>query len=85
MDIGSLPDRLQSEMSLSCTSSDQGYNTGSPSREGTPQPFSIDGGRKILKPPMPEDPQLPMSERNKIEVLVVEDVCYIPSFLSSLF
>lgn len=85
VDIGSLPDRLQSEMSLSCTSSDQGYNTGSPSREGTPQPFSIDGGRKILKPPMPEDPQLPMSERNKIEVLVVEDVCYIPSFLSSLF
>lgn len=73
VEIGSLPDRLQSEMSVSCTSSDLGYNAGSPIRVGTPNQFGADGMK------MPID--LPMSERNKIEVLVVEDVCFISIFL----
>jgi len=73
VEIGSLPDRLQSEMSVSCAGSEIGYNAGSSIRVGTPNQFGADG----LKMPI----DLPMSERNNIEVLVVEDVCFISIFL----
>lgn len=76
IDIGSLPDRLQSEMSVSCNSSDYDQVM------GTPPPHSpMEAGARFsqkprsisMTPPVPADLELPMSERAKVRVLVVED------------
>jgi anti-sigma regulatory factor (Ser/Thr protein kinase) len=72
IDIDSLPDRLQSDVSVSCNSSEYDHFS------GTPPPRSLlDGGNNLRKvkstrtPPAEID--LPMSERANVEVLVVED------------
>lgn len=76
VDIGALPDRLQSEMSVSCSGSDYEYI-------GTPPPRSpgleLKAGHRRssvgTNPPinMNELPVLTPAERENVEVLVVED------------
>ena len=75
VDIESLPDRLQSEMSVSCNSSEYDHGMGTP-----PMQSSIEMRKRNSKgrptsttPPMPTEPELPAAERAKIHVLVVED------------
>ncbi|TVY81195.1 Two-component system protein A [Lachnellula suecica] len=77
IDIGSLPDRLQSEMSVSCNSSDYEQAVGTPPsqspidipwRKGKPKPRSIS-----MTPPISQELDLPAAERAKTNVLVVED------------
>src|SRR6266480_2511272 len=70
VDIGALPDRLQSEMSVSCSSSD--YDQ----LGGTPPPFDLVKPSKnrsrtlsAATPPNVEL-ELSMAERDKVEVLV---------------
>lgn len=58
IDIGSLPDRLQSEMSVSCGSSE--YDIG-----GSPH--------KSMTPPASSDVDIAPSERANIKILLVED------------
>jgi hypothetical protein len=75
MDIGSLPDRLQSEMSVSCNSSDYELAVGTPPPQN---PMDIRGGhnkaRSIsMTPPVPMELELLPSERAKINILLVED------------
>ncbi|TAQ84750.1 hypothetical protein B7494_g6944 [Chlorociboria aeruginascens] len=73
IDTGSLPDRLQSEMSVSCNSSE--YDA-----VGTPPPHSATDHKNIPRPrsistisPVPPELELSRAERSQIEVLVVED------------
>ncbi|KAI0126916.1 ethylene receptor [Xylariales sp. AK1849] len=77
VEIGPLPDRLQSEMSVSCNSSEYEHLIHTP-----PGELSVDKTRsprraKSAHLPLPLqlgiDADLPMSERAKIMVLVVED------------
>jgi signal transduction histidine kinase len=75
VDVGSLPDRLQSEMSVSCNSSDYEQFIGTP-----PAQSPVDAHRKHRKsrsismtPPAPTELDLSPEERAKIKVLVVED------------
>lgn len=74
IDLDSLPDRLQSEMSVSCNSSEYDHVS------GTPPKILLDGGdgrskrnSSVMTPPSQAEPDVPMSERAKVEVLVVED------------
>ncbi|CAG8952830.1 hypothetical protein HYFRA_00007543, partial [Hymenoscyphus fraxineus] len=77
VDIGSIPDRLQSEMSVSCNSSEFDKHTfagtppgNSPSeRNRTPRQFVP----MSMTPPVAPEFELDRSERAKIQVLVVED------------
>ncbi|KAH7319265.1 hypothetical protein BKA65DRAFT_409056 [Rhexocercosporidium sp. MPI-PUGE-AT-0058] len=75
IDIGSLPDRLQSEMSVSCSSSDYDQALGTPvlqsptsMRNGGHKPRSIS-----MTPPAPPEFELSREERAKIKILLVED------------
>jgi hypothetical protein len=75
MDVGSLPDRLQSEMSVSCNSSEYEQFLGTP-----PAQSPIDPHRRNLKPrstsmtpPMPTELELSPEERANIKILLVED------------
>lgn len=75
VDIGSLPDRLQSEMSVSCTSSEYEINAGTPP---TQSPVDHKGGHRkatsiSMTPPGPAESDLPAAERAKVNVLLVED------------
>lgn len=73
IDIGSLPDRLQSEMSVSCNSSE--FDPGTPPGQST----SFDLHRKhkgravSMTPPVTSEPELPREERAKTNILLVED------------
>ncbi|KAI1334207.1 hypothetical protein F5Y15DRAFT_296230 [Xylariaceae sp. FL0016] len=79
VEVGPLPDRLQSEMSVSCNSSehDQYHNPSSPqSSHGQPDKSTLSRRQKSLHLPSPlslENEDIPMAERSKINVLVVED------------
>jgi hypothetical protein len=72
---GAIPDRLQSELSLSCNSSEYDQIV------GTPPPFdgiqaNNTGSRRTrfgISSTSSPDQELPASERAKIHVLVVED------------
>jgi len=76
VDMDALPDLLQSEMSVSCSSSDFDHLGGTPppvsplnqakSSKNRPRTLSV------VTPPNAE-PELAMAERGKVEVLVVED------------
>ncbi|OWP04389.1 hypothetical protein B2J93_7932 [Marssonina coronariae] len=69
IDIGSLPDRLQSEMSVSCSSSDYDQALHSPMN-------SYRGGHKprpTMVPGTPAEFELSLQERSRINVLLVED------------
>ncbi|KAI1464402.1 uncharacterized protein F4812DRAFT_210785 [Daldinia caldariorum] len=78
VDIGRLPERLQSEMSVSCNSSEHEFFLGSPQPDllqGT-----LDKPRRHRKRPTNlmapfafESDDLPRGERAKVQVLVVED------------
>ncbi|KAL1878624.1 hypothetical protein VTK73DRAFT_7705 [Phialemonium thermophilum] len=79
--INPLPDRLQSEMSLSCNSSE--YEHGSPTLGGELPVASMEKSRaswqrksmmsNIGVPPLPPEEYLGPSERSRINVFVVED------------
>ena len=76
IDIGSLPDRLQSEMSVSCNSSDYEVTMGTPPANS---PLDFRGnhnrwGRSASNtPPVPPEVEIPMTERAKLSILLVED------------
>lgn len=74
-DVQTLPDRLQSEMSVSCNSSDIDQ-LGSPAN-GKFTVTPVDKGKssptKLRASNVPEEDELPMEERARIHVLVVED------------
>jgi hypothetical protein len=75
IDIGSLPDRLQSEMSVSCSSSDYEQVVGTPPTQSPMNPHrSHQKPRSIsMTPPVPTELKLSPAERAEIKVLVVED------------
>ncbi|KAI1768168.1 hypothetical protein GGR53DRAFT_479253 [Hypoxylon sp. FL1150] len=79
VDIGALPDRLQSEMSVSCNSSEHEHFMGTPPAELSQGP--VDRPRRarpkrpanLMSPFGLDGEDLPRTERAKIQVLVVED------------
>ncbi|KAF6818148.1 histidine kinase hhk6p [Colletotrichum sojae] len=80
VEIDSLPDRLQSEMSVSCNSSEFEQLINTPPASGESSQFLSDKQHKsparrlsVRTPPASEEELLPQSERSKIRVLVVED------------
>jgi hypothetical protein len=74
IDIGSLPDRLQSEMSVSCHSSDYELGLGtSPLMSPVDWPTSKKRRSTSITPPGPSELDLSPAERAKIKILLVED------------
>jgi len=82
VDIGPIPDRLQSELSMSCTSSEDRITPPiTPSGLAYPSAFRDRGGSGVavarlsvtLHPPQDHRPSLSEVERKKIHVLVIED------------
>jgi signal transduction histidine kinase len=74
IDIGSLPDRLQSEMSVSCNSSEFDQIVGTHAQNPIEMHRGKQKARSInMTPPVPAELELPAGERAKINVLVVED------------
>jgi signal transduction histidine kinase len=73
IDIGSLPDRLQSEVSVSCCSSDYDLIPGVPMTQNPGRRLCHKSRSISTVSRAGSDVDLPMSERNKVEVLVVED------------
>jgi anti-sigma regulatory factor (Ser/Thr protein kinase) len=75
MDVGSLPDRLQSEMSVSCNSSEYDQMAGTLPAQGPVDPHRIlRKPRSIsMTPPAPTELDLSFEERSKIKILLVED------------
>ncbi|CAJ2500689.1 Uu.00g035420.m01.CDS01 [Anthostomella pinea] len=79
VEIGLLPDRLQSEMSVSCNSSEHEHYPGTPPGEMLQAPYDRSKHprrQRSLQLPSPfslENEDMPMSERAKLHVLVVED------------
>ncbi|WQF87510.1 Putative PAS domain, signal transduction response regulator, receiver domain, CheY-like superfamily [Colletotrichum destructivum] len=79
VEIGSIPDRLQSEMSVSCNSSDFEQLLNTPPASGDSSQFLSDKHQvpsrrlSVRTPPASDEELLPRSERAKIRVLVVED------------
>ncbi|KAL0935044.1 hsp90-like protein [Colletotrichum truncatum] len=79
VEIDSLPDRLQSEMSVSCNSSEFEQLINTPPPSGESSQFLNDKHKSpsrklsVRTPPASEEELLPHSERVKIHVLVVED------------
>ncbi|KAJ5037345.1 uncharacterized protein L3040_007521 [Drepanopeziza brunnea f. sp. 'multigermtubi'] len=76
IDIGLLPDRLQSEMSVSCSSSDYDQVMGTPPMN-IPMIMYGRGGTKprsvSMTPPTPSELDLSPEERAKVKILLVED------------
>jgi signal transduction histidine kinase/CheY-like chemotaxis protein len=75
IDIGSLPDRLQSEMSVSCNSSDYEQVFGTPPLRSPSDPHRLNKKPRSISmtPPVPPEFELSPAERAKIKVLLVED------------
>ena len=75
VDVGSLPDRLQSEMSVSCNSSDYEQFIGTPPAQSPVDPHRMHHKSRSISmtPPAPTELDLSPEERAKIKVLVVED------------
>ncbi|KAI1655311.1 hypothetical protein F4813DRAFT_391733 [Daldinia decipiens] len=77
VDIGRLPERLQSEMSVSCNSSEHEHFLGTTSADllqGTlDKPRRLRKRPNLLAPFAFESEDLPRSERAKVQILVVED------------
>ena len=71
---GAIPDRLQSELSLSCNSSEYEIMGGnSPASDGVPLATHFPQRRLSTKTSGSIDQDLPRSERAKMHILVVED------------
>ncbi|KAH6608932.1 histidine kinase [Trichoderma cornu-damae] len=72
---GAIPDRLQSELSLSCNSSELEQPTSA--SQGSDGVASASGARSRRRPsvrtPSPAEQELPLSERSQLHILVVED------------
>ncbi|KAI5865735.1 hypothetical protein GGS23DRAFT_352824 [Durotheca rogersii] len=77
VEIGHLPDRLQSEMSVSCNSSEHEHYVGTPPADKLHAPRDKTIRNRRRRSPHPrafsELEDLPMTERAKVQVLVVED------------
>jgi signal transduction histidine kinase len=75
IDVGSLPDRLQSEMSVSCNSSDYDQIAATPSAQSPSDPHRLHRKPRSISmtPPTPAEFELSPEERAKINILVVED------------
>ena len=75
MDVGSLPDRLLSEMSVSCNSSEYDQMAGTLPAQSPVDPHRIlRKPRSIsMTPPAPTELDLSFEERSKIKILLVED------------
>ncbi|KAK1993824.1 hsp90-like protein [Colletotrichum falcatum] len=79
VEIDSIPGRLQSEMSVSCNSSEYEQMLNTPPASGDSSQFLSDKSKSparrlsVRTPPASEEEMLPHSERAKIRVLVVED------------
>lgn len=75
IDLGALPDRLQSEMSVSCSSSDYEQAVGTPPIQSPINMYR--GGHKprsiSMTPPAPPELELSREERSKVKILLVED------------
>ncbi|KAK5992852.1 Peroxide stress-activated histidine kinase mak1 [Cladobotryum mycophilum] len=74
VDPGKIPDRLQSELSLSCNSSEYEQFT-SNSQSSTDPVFgsSVPRRRTSTRTPPSLEQELPLSERSRLHILVVED------------
>lgn len=71
---GAIPDRLQSELSLSCNSSEYEQVVGnSTTPEGGQFPAQVPRRRSSVRTPPSIEQDLPRSERAKMHILVVED------------
>lgn len=73
IDIGGLPVRLQSEMSVSCNSSDYEQAVGTPPPQSS---LDIHRGKSrsiTMTPPVPAELELSREERAEIKILLVED------------
>lgn len=71
---GAIPDRLQSELSLSCNSSEYEQVMGTPpASDGVSHGSSVPTRRRSLRTPPNMDQELPRTDRAKIHILVVED------------
>ncbi|KAI1138074.1 hypothetical protein F5Y05DRAFT_404367 [Hypoxylon sp. FL0543] len=73
VDIGRLPDRLQSEMSVSCNSSEHDFLGTPPTDSLLDKPRRHRKRPNNLLAPFTFEEDLPRSERAKVQVLVVED------------
>ena len=77
IDLGSIPDRLQGEMSVSGHGSDYDRQSGTPPQSPldhrSDRLSSMGPGASSLHPPSDHDMSLPEAERSKVHVLVVED------------
>ncbi|KAH9893074.1 hypothetical protein F4778DRAFT_309004 [Xylariomycetidae sp. FL2044] len=79
VEISTLPDRLHSELSMSCTSSEQDHYPGTPPGDlwqGAPDKNASPRRQKSLHGPsrlMFNSEDLPMAARSDIHILVVED------------
>ncbi|KAL7793230.1 hypothetical protein V8C37DRAFT_107224 [Trichoderma ceciliae] len=75
MEPGAIPDRLQSELSLSCNSSE--YEQLTSASQGSDGVVSTPGvkprRRASMRTPPPAEQELPLSERARLHILVVED------------
>lgn len=71
---GAIPDRLQSELSLSCNSSEYEHvASNSLASDGAPNAAQFSHRRLSARSPAHADQDLPRSERSKLHILVVED------------
>jgi PAS domain S-box-containing protein len=68
---GAIPDRLQSDLSLSCNSSEHDHMPCSATSDGTPS--SMFRNRGSTRSPPDSEPELSKTDRAKFHVLVVED------------
>ncbi|KAE8448519.1 hypothetical protein EG329_009400 [Mollisiaceae sp. DMI_Dod_QoI] len=74
IDIGSLPDRLQSEMSVSCNSSEYEQGMGTPPRQSPIEKHRHHKSNSIsMTPSAPAELELSPSERAQVKILLVED------------
>lgn len=69
---GAIPDRLQSELSLSCNSSEYEHITGA-AADGSNNPHQAPRRRSSIRTPPNIEAELPRAERGQMHVLVVED------------
>lgn len=71
---GAIPDRLQSDLSLSCNSSEYEHmGSNSPISDGIPLATQFPRRRSSTRTSPSTDQDLPRSERAKMHILVVED------------
>ncbi|RFU72224.1 histidine kinase [Trichoderma arundinaceum] len=72
---GAIPDRLQSELSLSCNSSEhEQLTSASQGSDGITSSSGTKSRRRAsIRTPPPAEQTLPLSERSRLHILVVED------------